>query len=92
MCNRGNSTIVDVTIPADLSHTGEARKAPKGVDTCIAPIVKALEEAGIVMRSSCCGHGEQLGVIMLQDKRLLLVVDPAVANALRQARALELKY
>ena len=64
---------VRVKIPADLSHTGKAYWKVAGIDYCIAPIVKALQDAGIDMRGSCCGHGEGEGTILLQDKRVLVI-------------------
>ena len=73
MCNWGDSELVQVTIPADLSATGRTRKCFKPIDRCIAPIVAALEAAGIQMRSSCCGHGERNGLIELQDGRRLVI-------------------
>lgn len=73
MCKWGTDTIVRVRIPADLSHTGEARWKNVGIDSCIAPIVKALQDAGIDMRTSCCGHGTRNGEIALADGRTLAV-------------------
>lgn len=73
MCDWGDTVDVEVTIPADLSHTGETRKAVTPIDRCIAPIVAALEKQGIVMRGSCCGHGKGFGSIALHDGRVLAV-------------------
>lgn len=73
MCEWGNDVIVGVTVPADLSHSGNAYTRGIGVDACIADIVVALEKAGIHMRGSCCGHGKRDGEIHLQDGRTLLV-------------------
>ncbi len=73
MCKWGNVVHMEVIIPADLSHTGNTYKKPVGIDRCIAPIVKALNEGGIVTRASCCGHGNTPGSIMLGDKRELII-------------------
>jgi len=73
MCKWGTDTLVEVVMPADLSHTGMPRKALKGIDSCISGIVKALADAGIVMRSSCCGHGDYDGEIILEDGRKLVI-------------------
>jgi hypothetical protein len=62
---------VNVKIPVDLSSTGEVKWKQANIDKCIAPIVKALQEGGINMRGSCCGHGHQEGQIILQDGRML---------------------
>lgn len=72
MC-RGTETILNVTIPAHLSHTGVERKAEKGIDSCIANIVKALNEGGVLTTGSCCGHGKKDGSILLADGRELVI-------------------
>lgn len=73
MCKWGTEVILRVPIPADDSRDGRARWAEKGVDLCIAPIVQALNGAGILTASSCCGHGKADGSILLQDGRHLTI-------------------
>ena len=73
MCKWGTCETVEVTIPADLSHNGKPFKKKAKIDKCIAPIVRALEQGGIKMRASCCGHGKTHGEIMLQDGRNLII-------------------
>lgn len=73
MCKYGDTTLVKVKIPADLSHTGKAYWKKVGIDKCIAPIVRALQKGSIDMRGSCCGHGENNGFITLDDKRVLII-------------------
>jgi hypothetical protein len=68
---------VYVTIPSDLSCTGEKKWKLAQIDACIAPLVEALQRGGIEMRGSCCGHGRQPGEIHLQDGRMLLVFETA---------------
>ena len=75
MCQWGTEELLTVTIPARLSHTREARQAVKGIDACLAPLVQALNDAGIVTISSCCGHGKEDGVIILADGRQLVIRD-----------------
>lgn len=75
MCNN-ESVLLLVNIPAELSHTGAARWDIKAVDSCIADIVQALNDAGILTSSCCCGHGEYPGSILLQDGRELIIVRP----------------
>lgn len=75
MCKWGISTSVRVKIPADLSYTGEVRWKDELIDSCIAPLVDALQRGGIDMRGSCCGHGKAVGQISLQDGRTLLIID-----------------
>jgi len=73
MCEWRNHTPVTVYIPADLSCSGCGRWRRMRIDSCIAPIVQALQTAGIGMRSSCCGHGKVPGEIVLEDGRILRV-------------------
>jgi hypothetical protein len=47
----------------------------EGIDYCIADIVAALNAANITTVASCCGHGKQLGDIMLEDGRVLKIVN-----------------
>jgi hypothetical protein len=76
MCQHGNTRPVYVKIPADLSCTGGERWKHAQIDSCIADIVEALQQGGIDMRGSCCGHGKQFGDIQLQDGRVLLILTP----------------
>jgi hypothetical protein len=71
MCEWGTDTLVPVKIAPDLSHTGESYWKLMGIDSCIADLVRALQEGGINMRSSCCGHGKSNGEIILADGRTL---------------------
>lgn len=53
-----------------------------GVDGCIAPLVKALNDAGYRTLASCCGHGNQPANIPLLDldgveRWLILTTDRA---------------
>jgi hypothetical protein len=80
MCQWGNTKKVRVKVPDDLSYNGQQRWAIKGIDSCIAPIVEALQRAGIDMRSSCCGHEKGEGGIQLQDGRMLLILSKEQAQ------------
>lgn len=74
MCNHGEVQLVRVKIAADLSCTGQEKWKEMGIDACIASIVRALQEGGIDMRGSCCGHGERQGHIELADGSGLLIL------------------
>lgn len=74
MCEWGTTTPLEVTIPAHLSATGEARRKVVGVDACIHGIVQALNEAGVPTVASCCGHGKQPGNIALSDGREIRIM------------------
>lgn len=73
MCEHGMTTLVEVTIPANLSHKEVAYKKMSPIDSCIASIVDALEKGGVMMGGSCCGHGKSEGSIMLEDGRELVI-------------------
>ena len=73
MCEWGKYKLVNVKIPADLACSGKSYWKEMQIDSCIADIVRALQEAGIYMRGSCCGHGKQDGEIELQDGRKLII-------------------
>jgi hypothetical protein len=73
MCAHGSFVWLLVPIPAHLSHTGKFHWQLKGVDTCIAPLVRALNNAGIFTAGCCCGHGETDGNIILHDGRILTI-------------------
>ena len=71
MCKHGDEVLLRVPIPANLSHTSEFHWDVKAVDSCIAPIVDALNKAGIYTSGCCCGHGKEKGTIFLHDGRVL---------------------
>ena len=71
-CGRAE-VLMEVTILAHLSHDGQERKAIKGIDACIADIVRALNDGGVITTSSCCGHGRSDGSILLADGRELVL-------------------
>ena len=43
------------------------------IDSCIAPIVKALNNGGIKTIASCCGHGNRWGNIILSTGQELII-------------------
>jgi hypothetical protein len=65
--------LLRVPVPAELSHTGEFHWAEKGIDACIAPLVQALNDAGLYTANCCCGHGKGPGIIALHDGRALII-------------------
>lgn len=73
MCEWGTNVLLEVTIPAGLSHTGEARQKLVDVDACIAPLVQALNDVGMTTASSCCGHGKRPSNIVLADGREIVI-------------------
>lgn len=67
MCEWGDTVEMEVTVPAHLSHTGADRRAVKPIDRCLAPAIKALNEAGFVTAGCCCGHGREPASIIFAD-------------------------
>ena len=67
MCNRGDTTSTRVLDKSGNLHTVE-------VDSCIAPLVEALNNHGIRTTGSCCWHKEKFGEIWLADGRDLVIV------------------
>jgi len=53
---------------------GRRRYLNRGIDTCIAPLVKALNDVGMATVASCCGHGHLPGNIILEDGREIIIV------------------
>lgn len=47
----------------------------EAIDSCLVPIVNALNDAGILTTGTCCGHGGGMGNIWLDDERVLAVFD-----------------
>jgi hypothetical protein len=78
MCKWGTDTLLRVPIPAGLSHTGMLRWDDKPVDSCIADIVQALNDAGLYTANCCCGHGKTDGTILLHDGRKLIIVNSGI--------------
>jgi hypothetical protein len=68
MCEWGTLTELLVPLP---TKSGEIEWKLKGVDSCIASIVQALNDSGLYTLSSCCGHGTADGSIGLHDGRLI---------------------
>lgn len=61
--------VMELPVPAYLSHTGQERQKCVSIDACIAPIIKALNDGGIKTTNCCCGHGGHEGWISLADGR-----------------------
>jgi len=74
MCEWGNVETMEIVASSEYAADGEVHKKTIDVDSCIAPIVRALNEAGIKTIASCCGHGERVGIITLERGRNLLVL------------------
>ena len=77
MCDHGETVPVEVKIQADLACDGIEKMKIQQIYKCIAPLVKALQEGGIDMRSSCCGHGKRDGHITLADGCILIILQDA---------------
>ena len=82
MCKWG--TDVEVTLCRPKSISGRMRIS---VDSCIAPLVQALNDAKIETTGCCCGHGKTHGWITLADGRALLIheTDGEIVTTEREA-------
>ncbi len=65
MCKHGN------TVEMELPIVGNFRFGKADIDSCIAPIIKALNDAGLLTIGCCCGHGNRIGYIHFKDGRYL---------------------
>lgn len=75
MCKWGTTVSRYLPVSARRSHTGTARMKTTGIDSCIAPIVDALNNGGIPTEECCCGHGKEPGYIGLMDDRVLVILE-----------------
>lgn len=73
MCEWGDTKPLEVTVPANHSSVGKPKRKVVDIDSCIFPIVKALNDAEIETVASCCGHGKYTGNIALKDGRELII-------------------
>ena len=73
MCDWGSHKKTMVYMSPELSHTGKERLALKGIDSCIADIVHALNAAGIKTRTCCCGHNKADSIIDFEDGRQIII-------------------
>lgn len=75
MCDDHSGVLI--TIPTASTHRPDGTPRPdgnkRGIDACIAPIVQALNDAGVGTAASCCGHGKRPGRITLRDGRDLVI-------------------
>lgn len=51
----------------------DCNKINSGIDECIKPLVKALNDSGLETIASCCGHGRTNGNIALRDGREIII-------------------
>jgi hypothetical protein len=73
VCKHGDTIPLQLTVPAHLSHTGKSFVKTCNVDRCVAPIIKALNDGGVLTDGHCCGHEKMWGSISLVDGRWLIV-------------------
>lgn len=84
MCTWGTHTPVMILMPAELHHTGKAHFEIKMIDSCIAPLIRRLNAAGIFTSNCCCGHGKADASIHLQDGTRMLVPQPRTTLMIRE--------
>jgi len=96
MCKWGTTEGVWVNLHPDISCTGKEETKEIKADKCIASIIRALNEGGIMMKGSCCGHDKRLGEIELADGRIILIFkgdfcqylnhEPVISRYMRKKR------
>jgi hypothetical protein len=59
----------------DITETIIINNKSIGVDKCIVPLVKALNESGLTTIASCCGHGKQPTSVILENDRRLVIYE-----------------
>lgn len=55
-----------------INDKDEARQID--VDKCIAPLVRVLNDIGLITVASCCGHGKRPANIALADGREVCIL------------------
>lgn len=68
MCKWNTVTEVKLCKPREVSG-----RIAVSVDSCIAPLVQALNDANIETMGSCCGHNKIEGDILLADGRRIVI-------------------
>lgn len=84
MCAWGQEVMCLVPVRADDSHIGVAYWKWAGVDACLAPMVNALNKAGILTRTCCCGHGKRPGEIRLWNGMVVGVPTDGLATKMHK--------
>lgn len=79
MCREDQTTLIKV------KRSVIGRYEYREVDSCIADLAQALEDAGIEIMGSCCYHGKDFGIMVLQDERMLMICDLPNYRSLRWA-------
>ncbi len=60
---------------------------PQAIDKCIAPLVKAMNDGGLVTLSACCGHNKELGHVWLENGSVLVILPDATKDDVIKAIA-----
>ena len=71
MCGNGPGSEETYAEQVCMPINGKVRN----IDRCIARIIAALNAGGVPTYACCCGHGTQMGSIILDDGRVLAVID-----------------
>ena len=92
MCNNHSGVLIEVPTASSTYSDGSPRPDgnKRAIDACIAPLVKALNDAGFATIASCCGHGDAWGKIALTDGRELLIAPNYEAARLAETQQMPL--
>ena len=61
MCEWGRVVNVALCVPKPSGRTSVP------VDFCIAELVSVLNRLGVATETSCCGHGKEVGEVLVAD-------------------------
>lgn len=73
MCKKGDT--VTMVLPRRPLSDPFGKHLNYSIDRCIAPMVAALNRAGITTVACCCGHGDAVGWVALGDGRSLVIAE-----------------
>lgn len=86
MCEKGDT--VPMVLPRRPLSDPYGPHGTYDIDRCIAPLVAALNTAGLTTIACCCGHGDRYGSVILGDGRhLVIAANRAEWDELEAARS-----
>ena len=76
MCKWRTTTVlsVPVSIPSESSDAEKIEWKDVPIDSCIVPLIKIFNDAGMYTKYSCCGHEKTAGYIFFHDGRIMLLL------------------
>lgn len=75
MCRWGTDASIRLNRPRPVSGRTEIL-----VDACIAPLIQALNDAGVHTVGCCCGHGKAPGEVLIEQGGLRVILTLPIAD------------